>query len=389
LPTAAISSPPSKRKKAEGPGSAPDAARPSPLASPKTADGAKILGDLAGLLSGADGGSSLAAAAAPAPAPPPQPAVKREPDSSAGNGTAEPARQGLLVLPPDRPRSAARSPREGGVAWGGMMAESSVALKKKPSWREKKRMKEAALALAAQGLVLPPSSPASSSKIPPPNHEAIAFEKVRAVMNQVLQRVIDECSSEADLQMEVEEQETLSIRLEPLGADRFHTRFWWSPSDPSRLWVEEVPVPRAGWPALVKAWSVAADAALPDEERIHCVIETIYEHLMALDIVALRELALLARVPVRPGAAPQEEYTDLDKAGLVEKIIRCDVDGVVTTVALQQATAEAGRRRMGRAPRHQVQELLELAGLPFRRGMPRRELARCGARCVLLGGRLD
>ena len=45
-------------------------------------------------------------------------------------------------------------------------------------------------------------------------------------------------AEDAALRHEIQEEEGFPLRLESLGEDREFHRYWWTPSDPARLWVE-------------------------------------------------------------------------------------------------------------------------------------------------------
>ena len=72
---------------------------------------------------------------------------------------------------------------------------------------------------------------------------------------------------EEDLKITPEEQkviteqdellEQLSIRTEPLGNDRYFNQYWWFPSNPSRLYVEERPGIARWLPLNVQAFKTA------------------------------------------------------------------------------------------------------------------------------------
>ena len=54
-------------------------------------------------------------------------------------------------------------------------------------------------------------------------------------------------------------------------------------------------------------------------------------------------------------------YRGIGRPELVERIVRCDTDGIVTSVALQQVMADQLRARIAKAPRLQVKTALFLS----------------------------
>jgi hypothetical protein len=50
----------------------------------------------------------------------------------------------------------------------------------------------------------------------------------------------------------------MPIRLEPLGEDREYNTYWWTASDPTRLWVETGSLPTGTWPPATRAYAEGA-----------------------------------------------------------------------------------------------------------------------------------
>lgn len=217
------------------------------------------------------------------------------------------------------------------------------------------------------------------------------MEAVRACVTAMVQKIVEQDSEGRSLAREIDEEDTMPLRLEPLGEDREYNKYWWTASAPGKLWVETGSRPTEAWPPATRAY---AEGAKSTDERIDAAKETILESVKAISTMMLREMAALCGVRSRPdvsldkgGAKDKlsteesddghdDQYESFTRDELVKHIFAHDRDGTVVTSALEQCEADAARARMAQAPKTQVLELLDLADIKWNPIMTRRELAR-------------
>ena len=257
-------------------------------------------------------------------------------------------------------------------------------------------------------VLAPPSNPAAPSKSVSRRSSASSssrqsltrsssMEAVRACVNAMVQKIIKEDVERRSFAHEIDEEENMPLRLEPLGEDREYNTYWWSASDPGRLWVETGSRPTRSWPPATRAY---AEGAKSTNERIDAARETIVESVKAIPTIMLREMAALCGVfsgadaPLGENQVDKlcseedddgfdDTYESFSRDQLIEHIFANDCDGTVVTCALEQCEADAARVRMAQAPKAQLVELLDLADIKWKPGMTRRELARLPTNAAL------
>ena len=205
-------------------------------------------------------------------------------------------------------------------------------------------------------------------------------EAVRACVTAIVQKVVKEEAEGKILAHEINEEESMPIRLEPLGEDREYNRYWWTASEPSKLWIETTIRPSKNWPAATRAFAEGAKATC---ERIESATEAVQEAVKAMPVVMLREVAAMCGVRLghRDESGDEEDgfddvYETVPRDELIDAIFAKDSDGVLVTCAMELCEANVARARMEQAPKLQLQELLDLADIKHKPGMTRRELAR-------------
>ena len=262
------------------------------------------------------------------------------------------------------------------------------------------KSKTATVSGTSASVLAPSSNPASPSKSVSRRSAASSssrqsmthssMEAVRACVTAMVQKIIKEDVERRSFAHEIDEEENMPLRLEPLGEDREYNTYWWSASDPGKLWVETGSRPTTSWPPAARAY---AEGAKSTDERIDAARETVLESVKAIPTIMLREMAALCGVCSRADALQGEDqadnlcieenddgfddaYESFSRDQLIEHIFANDRDGTVVACALEQCEADAARVRMAQAPKAQLAELLDLADIKWKPGMTRRELAR-------------
>ena len=70
----------------------------------------------------------------------------------------------------------------------------------------------------------------------PTTADDVAAEIVRAVVTQMVNKVVQEDADAKQLTYEIYEEEEMPLRMELLGEDREYNRYWWLASEPGKLW---------------------------------------------------------------------------------------------------------------------------------------------------------
>lgn len=88
-------------------------------------------------------------------------------------------------------------------------------------------------------------SPASATAKPrarrartpkPSSADDVAAEIVRAVVTQMVNKIVQDDADDKQLTYEIYEEEEMPLRMELLGEDREFNRYWWMASEPGKLW---------------------------------------------------------------------------------------------------------------------------------------------------------
>jgi hypothetical protein len=190
--------------------------------------------------------------------------------------------------------------------------------------------------------------------------------EVRLAVEALVQRIVDEDAADGRQQVKVWELETLPIRRETLGQDRLCNRYWWSPSEPNRLWLEPCLRDRSHWPANVIAFTQTEGTLA---EKLDAAREANRAALVTLPIWVLNQMCVLLRIFWGAEGDPS------DPSEIVDAILAKDTDGLLQLVALQQATIEVTRKRIRRAPMRDVLELYDSYAIKYDDEMSRTELA--------------
>jgi hypothetical protein len=155
-----------------------------------------------------------------------------------------------------------------------------------------------------------------------------------------------------DLKLEPEEEkliekqndllEKLSIRTEPLGLDRYYNQYWWFPSNPSRVYIEDRGGLGHNLPLNVEAFMAADGSILERRAAAHQAVCAQFDKMTTTKLHSHFDAAKIDRTDL------------LTKEQLISSIRTGPLSYKMHTVAVQVAEEETARQQLSTAP---IQEL--------------------------------
>lgn len=201
-----------------------------------------------------------------------------------------------------------------------------------------------------------------------------ADDKNSVAKDQPTQKSKIDTGQEEDLKITPEEQkviteqdellEQLSIRTEPLGSDRYFNQYWWFPSNPSRLYLEERPGIARWLPLNVQGFKAAKGSI---DDRRAAAHKSICSELSKMSLESLQK---------QFDAASVDRNNLNSKEELLEVVSRDPRGCKLHPVAVECARKEKVRQDLDSAPLTALQEGLAAFGIDFEEEKSKAELVK-------------
>jgi hypothetical protein len=166
------------------------------------------------------------------------------------------------------------------------------------------------------------------------------LQEIQAVINEIVRGVVD-CIQEEDQDRLRREVARLTVRMEPVGIDRFYNRYWWSAAYPERLWLEQRPVATAHFQLpQVRGFMETESASL--QRRVSAANSRVSAAIAGIDSDLLRQIVSQLGVTGQDEAPPEE---------LVRHLVQVDPSGQMRERLLRHVRAELTERHaLGMSP---------------------------------------
>ena len=156
------------------------------------------------------------------------------------------------------------------------------------------------------------------------------LQQVYFAVEDLITRVVE--SSQLD-QITVlrEPLDRLKVRMEPIGTDRLHNRYWWTPSFPERVWTERRPAATASFrPPPVAAFLKRSHPGNKAHiaVRIKAARKCVMQGLMKLEVADLQD-ALIKAIGERSRGERLIASNVTEKFVLVKDLMLYDADGAI------------------------------------------------------------
>lgn len=204
------------------------------------------------------------------------------------------------------------------------------------------------------------NTPMDFLSAPPP---AGISNEIRLAVDAMVQKIVDTTVAEKRTATRTHEAETWAIRHEPLGQDRLSIRYWWTPGDPCRIWLEPALESRQHWSENVAAFHHCPGSFA---EKLAASAAANREALVELPLAMLREVCAILGATFDGQSSPDH---------LVSQILALDTSGLHQFVALRQTGIEEVRMKLRRASRRDILRVFDTYGIQYCEEMSRSELA--------------